>query len=125
MAEAEAELLGYPVTLDPFALWMRDVDRSNTVPVSALGDFVGREMRIAGIQVCHRLHRTLKGELMKFVSVADETGMAETVLFPDAYRKHGWDLSQRRSASLRVYVEQDETGSGLSLTVTGAEAPTP
>ncbi|MEX0325306.1 MAG: DNA polymerase III subunit alpha [Puniceicoccaceae bacterium] len=124
MAESEAELLGYPVTLDPFALWMRGVDRSNTVPVRSLGDFVGREMRIAGIQVCHRLHRTVKGELMKFVSVADETGMAETVLFPDAYRRHGWDLSQSRAACLRVYVERDETGSGLSLSVTGAEAPT-
>ena len=112
MAEAEAELLGFPVSLDPFALWMADVERHHTVPV--------RE--IAGIQVGHGLHRTGKGGLMKFVSLADESGMAGTVLFPDAYRRLGWDLSQARAARLRVLVEWDETRSGLSLTVVEAGA---
>jgi error-prone DNA polymerase len=118
MAEAEAELLGFPVTLSPFGLWMEGVNRNGTLPIRELGRYVGRELEIAGIQVCHRLHRTLKGELMKFVSVADETGMAETVLFPDAYRRFGWQLSQVRAARLRVRIEHDDTESGLSLTVT-------
>jgi error-prone DNA polymerase len=117
----EAELLGYPVTLGPVDLWMADMNRDQAVPVKELARHVGREVWIAGIQVCHRLHRTLKGDLMKFVTVADETGMAETVIFPEAYRRHGWSLSQRRAARLRVYVERDETGSVLSLTVTGHE----
>lgn len=118
MAEQESELLGYPVSLNPFELWMQSGERHNTVPVRDLSKYVGREMRIAGIQVSHRLHRTMKGEMMKFVTIADETGMVETVLFPDAYKKYGWELSQKRSASVRVYVEWDETESGLSLTVT-------
>ena len=120
MAAEEAELLGFPVTQSPLELWLSGLDRSNTVPVRELGRYVGREMQIAGIQVCHRLHRTLKGELMKFVSIADETGMAETVLFPDAYRNYGWELSRHRAARLRVLVEWDDTRSGLSLTVTEA-----
>ncbi len=118
MAEQESELLGYPVTVDPLALWMRSGERHNTIPVSDLPKYVGREMRIAGIQVSHRLHRTVKGEMMKFVTIADETGMAEAVLFPDAYKKYGWELSRKRSACVRVYVEWDGTESGLSLTVT-------
>jgi DNA-directed DNA polymerase III PolC len=118
MAEAEAELLGFPVTCSPFALWMEGVNRNGTLPISKLGHHVGREMEIAGIQVCHRLHRTLKGDLMKFISVADETGMAETVLFPDVYRRFGWQLSQVRAARFRVRIEYDDTESGLSLTVT-------
>jgi DNA-directed DNA polymerase III PolC len=118
MAEAEAELLGFPVTQSPFALWMDGINRNGTLPVKELGRYVGREMEIAGVQVCHRLHRTLKGELMKFVSVADETGIAETVLFPDVYRRFGWQLSQVRAARLRVCIEHDDTKSGLSLTVT-------
>lgn len=119
-AEAEAELLGYPVTLSPFDLWMADIDRAGTIRIAELEQYVGREMEIAGIQVCHRLHRTLKGELMKFVSIADESGIAETVLFPDAYRAAGWELAQSRAARLRVHIERDDTGSGLSLTVTEA-----
>lgn len=118
MAEQESELLGYPVSVDPLELWTQPGERHNTIPVRDLPKYVGREMRIAGIQVSHRLHRTAKGEMMKFVTIADETGMVETVLFPDAYMKYGWELSQKRSATVRVYVEWDETESGLSLTVT-------
>jgi DNA-directed DNA polymerase III PolC len=119
-AEAEAELLGYPVSLDPFSLWMPETASVGTVPVVELPAYVGREVNIAGLQVCHRLHRTHEGGLMKFVSVADSSGIAETVLFPEAYRAYGWQLSQERSARLRVFVEWDETESGLSLTVTEA-----
>ena len=118
MAEAESELLGFPVSADPFTVWMRGLEREGALPVAQLVGHVGREVEIAGIQVCHRLHRTLKGELMKFISIADETGMAETVLFPDVYRRFGWALAQSRAARLRVHVEWDETCSGLSLTVT-------
>jgi DNA polymerase III alpha subunit len=85
--------------------------------VSSLGDYVGREVEVVGIQVCYRLHRTAKGEMMKFVSLADETGIAETVLFPDAYRKLGWPLSLSKGARLRIAVDWDETESGLSLEV--------
>jgi DNA polymerase III alpha subunit len=118
MADWEAELLSYPVSLDPVDLWLADVNRLGTIPVKDLGKYVDREMEIAGIQVCTRLHRTMKGEMMKFVTLADETGMAETVLFPDMYRKFGWELSQNRGARLRVHIEWDDTESGLSLTVT-------
>ena len=119
-AGAEVELLGFPVSLDPFAYWMEDLDCNGTIRIAELGNYVGREMEIAGIQVCHRLHRTLKGELMKFISLADASGIAETVLFPDAYREFGWPLSLSRAARLRVSIEYDDTGSGLSLTVTEA-----
>ncbi|MGC9450157.1 MAG: DNA polymerase III subunit alpha [Oceanipulchritudo sp.] len=122
MAEAETELLGFPVSMSPFEAWMDGVDRRGTVPITDLASCVGREVEIAGIQVCHRLHRTLQGGLMKFLSLADETGIAETVLFPDTYRRFGWELSQARAARLRVHVEWDETQSGLSLTVVGSIA---
>ena len=59
--------------------------------------------------------------MMKFITLADESGMAETVLFPNAYKKYGWDLSQKQSACMRVYIEWDETESGLSLMVTEVE----
>lgn len=115
-AEAEAELLGYPVSLDPFILWEESEGEGYVIPVNELGRYVGRECTIAGLQVCHRLHRTRGGELMKFVSLADRTGIAEVVLFPDAYRSLGWAMSRSRWARLRVLVEADATGGGLSIT---------
>jgi len=120
MADYEAELLGYPVTVNPVELWTRGLERMGTVPISTLREHVDREVEISGIQVCHRLHRTVKGEMMKFVSLADESGIAETVLFPEEYRRYGWAMSQCKAARLRVEVEWDETESGLSLTVVEA-----
>lgn len=116
-ARAEAELLGFPVTVDPFCLWLAGVDRTGSVKIAELSKYVDRVVRIAGIQVCQRLHRTLKGELMKFVSLADESGIAELSLFPDTYRKFGWYLSQHQALCVRVSVEWDDTQSGLNLTV--------
>ncbi|MEY2999840.1 MAG: hypothetical protein RL648_54 [Verrucomicrobiota bacterium] len=116
-AMAEAELLGFPVTLTPWALWMAEVDRAGAVPLAELEQQVGRVVRVAGIQVCQRLHRTLGGKLMKFVSLADESGIAEMCLFPDEYRRHGWYLSQHAAICARVSVEWDDTQSGLSLRV--------
>lgn len=117
-AAAEAEILGFPVSQSPFAHWMSGLNRRGTIPIRDLGQYVGREMEIAGIQVNQRLHRNVKGELMKFLSLADESGIAETVLFPEAYRRLGWALARERAVRLRVIIEWDQTESGLSLTVT-------
>ena len=117
-ARAEAELLGFPVSLPPCAFWMEKLERRGTVPVAEVEHYLGREVEIAGLQVCHRLHRGRNGKLMKFVSFADETGMAETVLFSEPYREFGWALAQQEAARVRVLVEPDATESGISLTVT-------
>jgi len=117
-ARAEVELLGFPVSLSPSAFWMEDLDRRGTVPVAELARYLGREVEIVGLQVCHRLHRGNDGQLMKFVSFADETGMAETVLFSAQYRRFGQVLARKEAARVRVLVEADATGNGLGLTVT-------
>lgn len=116
-ALAEAELLGFPISMSPFALWMETIDRTGAVSLADLEAYAGQVVRVAGIQVCQRLHRTLKGQLMQFISLADETGIAEMSLFPDTYREHGWYLSQHRAICVRVLVEWDDTQSGLQLTV--------
>lgn len=116
-AHAEAELLGFPVTVSPWELWLANLERAGAIPLAELEECVGRVVRVAGIQVCQRLHRTHGGKLMKFISLSDESGIAEMCLFPETYRRYGWYVAQNPAISARVSVQWDETGSGLSLRV--------
>lgn len=116
-AHAEAEALGFPVTVSPWELWLVDLERAGAVPLAELEQQVGRVVAVVGIQVCQRLHRTRGGKLMKFISLADESGIAEICLFPETYRRYGWHVSQHPAIRARVAVAWDETRSGLNLTV--------
>jgi len=114
-ARWEAEILGYPVSCNPFELWLKGLDRTTTVRVEDLGDYVGREVDICGLVVAVRGLHTVKGQPMKFISVADETGIAELTLFPRAYQQIGFQVSRSRSLRIRVLVEWDRTESAVCL----------
>ena len=47
----------------------------------------GRFLRFWALVAAEKTVRTEKGELMQFLTLEDETGLAEAVAFPDAYRK--------------------------------------
>ena len=47
----------------------------------------GTRVRVAGIRIASRRHRTQKGDPMGFLTLEDETGTAEVVLFPEAWRR--------------------------------------
>lgn len=113
----ELELLGLPVSMSPYEWWLAPLDTTGTIPIDKLSGYAGMEVEIAGIQVCTRLHRTLKGELMKFISIADATGIAEVTMFPGEYREFGWETSMCEALRFRVLVEWDETESGIMLQV--------
>jgi len=55
----------------------------------------GDEVTVAGILFADRRARTKTGELMKFFSLEDETGVVEAVLLPDAYQRLGHRLTTR------------------------------
>jgi DNA polymerase III alpha subunit len=110
----EQELIGFPVSLDPYAFWLGPIDRVGTVPIHELADYVGQEVEVAGIIVATRNHMTVKATPMKFLSLADETGMCETTLFPRAYQKYGYEVSRAVAIRARLHVQWDDTESGLS-----------
>lgn len=113
----EQELLGFPVSCSPFQFWMGEPDRLGVIPIDQLDSFVGQEVDILGIIVTTRNHHTLQGKPMKFVTLADETGLCETVLFPDVYQKFGYEVSRSTALRARILVERDATQSGLSCTL--------
>jgi error-prone DNA polymerase len=114
-ARWESELLGYPVTLSPFALWLKGIDRMSTVGIDRLRDYVGREVEIAGVVVAVRNFIAVNGKPMKFVSIADETGVAEVTLFPQAYQRMAYVVSRSKAIRVRVLVEWDKTESSITV----------
>ncbi len=114
-ARWEVELLGYPITVSPFVLWLKGIDRMGTVRMDQLGDYVGREVEIAGIIVAVRNFVAVNGKPMKFVSIADETEIAEVILFPGAYRRMAYVVSRSQAIRIRVRVKWDKTERSISI----------
>jgi DNA polymerase III alpha subunit len=76
---------------------------------------VGREVEIVGVIVAVRNFITVNGKAMKFVSIADETGVAEVTLFPPAYKRMAYVVSRSKAIRVRVLIEWDKTESSVSI----------
>ena len=83
--EAETELFGYAVSGHPLELFA-DVAWDTYCPVLRLGEYVGETVVTCGLVVEQRTHHQITGEPMKFLTLADWTGMVETELFAQTYK---------------------------------------
>jgi DNA polymerase-3 subunit alpha/error-prone DNA polymerase len=83
-----------------------------------LPGFVGRPVRVAGFLITGKVVPTRQGEPMEFVTFEDETGVVETVFFPEAYRRFCDVLEYRRPYLLDGQVEEDY--GAITLTVSRA-----
>ncbi len=85
----ELRLTGYSVTGDPLASLSCLGASRGAVAASRLGDFAGKSVKIVGVPVATRVHRVRKsGEPMLFLSLSDQSGIADTILWPKTYRKY-------------------------------------
>ncbi|HQP99087.1 MAG TPA: DNA polymerase III subunit alpha [bacterium] len=87
--EIEMELLGFTVSGHPLDYYDGYLDWRKYTPISSLPQYPNATVTVCGTIVERRTTRTTKGDYMKFVSVADRTGIAELVLFPAVYREYG------------------------------------
>jgi len=82
----ELRLLGAGITIHPMRAHRRRSLESGCVPLAEIASRRGRRVRVAGIRIASRRHVTAKGEAMGFLTLEDESGVAEVVLFPDAWK---------------------------------------
>ena len=118
----ETELLGFPVSDHPLGL-CEDVAWETYCPVARLGSCVGQRIVTCGLVIEQRVHHQAGGEPMKFMTLADRTGIVETELFAPAYRRHGLATARYPVLEVEAVVEPFETGSGFSLRVHRAGPP--
>jgi error-prone DNA polymerase len=120
--EAETELFGYAVSGHPLELF-DDVAWDTYCPVARLGEHVGQTVMTCGLVVEQRTHHQITGEPMKFLTLADWTGMVETELFAQTYKSYGLATVRYPVLEVTATVEPFENGRGFSLRVLRAGKP--
>ena len=118
----ENELLGFPASGHPLELH-DDVAWDTYCPVARLGEHVGETVVTCGLVVEQRIHHQITGEPMKFLTLADWTGMVETELFAPTYRSYGLATVRYPVLEITATVEPFENGRGFSLRVLRAGKP--
>lgn len=120
--EAETELFGYAVSGHPLELFA-NVAWETYCPVVRLGEHVGETVVTCGLVVEQRIHHQLTGEPMKFLTLADWTGMIETELFAQTYKSYGLATVRYPVLEVTATVEPFDNGRGFSLRVLRAGQP--
>jgi error-prone DNA polymerase len=120
--QSETDLFGFAVSGHPLELFA-DVAWDTYCPVNRLGEFVGETVVTCGLVVEQRTHHQITGEPMKFLSLADWTGMVETELFAQTYKSYGLATVRYPVLEVKARVEPFENGRGFSLRVLSAGKP--
>ena len=120
--EAETELFGYAVSGHPLELYP-DVAWDTYCPVARLCEHVGEQIVLCGLVVEQRVHHQITGEPMKFLTLADWTGIVETELFAATYRSYGLATVRYPVLEIAAKVEAFENGRGVTLRVLRAGKP--
>ena len=120
--EAETELFGYAVSAHPLELFS-DVAWDTYCPVKELRKHMGKTVVTCGLVVEQRTHHQITGEPMKFLTLADWTGMVETELFAQTCKNYGLATVRYPVLEVEATVEPFENGRGFSLRVLRAGKP--
>jgi len=120
--ESETELFGFAVSGHPLELF-DDVAWETYCPVARLGEHVGETVVTCGLVVEQRTHHQITGEPMKFLTLADWTGMVETELFAQTYKSYGLATVRYPVLEVEARVEPFDNGRGFSLRVVRASKP--
>lgn len=128
VARREMELIGFPVSVDPMTLLGRneqgeELDMSAYIPVGELGRYGGRRVTVCGVMAAERINTATTGEVMKFVTLADRTGVVEAILFPDAYQRFGHLTVSHPILAATGMVEVFENRNGFTLRVESVSPP--
>ena len=120
--EAETELFGFAVSGHPLELFLH-VAWDTYCPVNRLGEFVGQTVTTCGLVVEQRTHHQITGEPMKFLSLADWTGIIETELFAQTYKSYGLATVRYPVLEIEAQVEPFDNHRGFSLRALRAGKP--
>jgi DNA-directed DNA polymerase III PolC len=120
--QSEINFFGFAVSGHPLEIF-DDVAWDTYCPVNRLGEFVGEVVTTCGLVVEQRTHHQVTGEPMKFLSLADWTGIIETELFAQTYKTCGLATVRYPVLEIEASVEPFENGRGYSLRALRAGKP--
>jgi DNA polymerase III alpha subunit len=103
----ELELLGLTVCAHPTALFPAPPgdERASVLPCAELARHRDERIELVGWLAASRPVRTSAGSWMRFLTLEDESGLAEVVVFPPVYARDGHRLIGRGPFRVRGRVE--------------------
>jgi error-prone DNA polymerase len=105
----EFRALGFLRNNHPLALWKDKVMAVKyRVKASRIAEYVGQNVKMIGWSVAQKEVWTKDGLAMNFLSLEDETGLYETVIFPYVYEKYGKLLFDQQPLLVYGRVTNDE-----------------
>ncbi len=115
----ECRATGLWFTAHPLDVLIDPGARAGVVPAAEVVAHAGRRVRVVGLPCASRRVETKSGGTMLFMTLADESGVIECTLFPDACRRL---YGATRGQVLRLEGRVEETLDAVSVTVERAEA---
>jgi len=105
----EFKALGFLRKNHPLALWKDAVmSVKDRVKASRIAEYVGQNVKMIGWPVAQKEVWTKDGLAMNFLSLEDETGLYETVIFPKVYDRYGKLLFDQQPLLVYGRVTNDE-----------------
>ena len=108
----EYETFGYMVTRHPLFFFRSVTERPTITKARDMHRHNGKTVKMVGWYMSSKRIRTKKGEIMKFLSLEDESGTFEAVIFPKAYEKFA-ELTMSMGPYLVLGKVDMETGPNL------------
>jgi len=116
----EYRALGFLRNIHPLTLWKDDVLAvKSRVKAVHIGDYIGRNVKMAGWPVTQKDVWTKDGLTMSFLSLEDESALYETVIFPQVYDRYSKILFEQRP--LLVFGRVADDNGAVSLEVSRLE----
>jgi DNA polymerase III subunit alpha len=115
----ECRATGLWFSAHPLDVFVETHARQGTVPAAQVPAHAGRRIALVGLPCAWRRVETKGGGILLFLTLADPSGLAECVLFPEVFRAHAWAV---RAQVVRVEGRVDETLDAVTLVVERAAA---
>jgi len=106
--DAQIELLGIGVDAHPLERYQQQIQAAGVVSTLQAVERIGQPVRVAGIRQSIHRSRTAHGEVMAFLSIEDQEGMLDLVVFPGVYRRFRHVFSSQIPFIVEGVVELDE-----------------
>ncbi len=115
----EYDFLGFLCRNHPLCFYEKYFTGRDGIRAKDLLELTGKKVRLAGWMVTRKAVITVKGNPMEFVSFEDETGIFETVLFPEVFAKFADMIEEDRAYF--IYGDVENQKGAVVVNVTGIE----
>lgn len=112
----EKDALGFYITGHPLDVYKQVIERHATNTIQGLMENNNRsQVIIAGIIEKIAMKRTKKGERMAVLTVEDQTGSTEGIMFPDAFNSYSPLIKSDEPVLITGMAEADDNGSKIII----------